>query len=76
MRTYERGVEGETLACGSGAVAAAVLLTAWGLASGPVSIETRSGKTLTVRLERSGDRWSPSLAGEGRVVYQGLLSEL
>src|SRR5438270_7180298 len=47
-RTYERGVENETLACGSGAVATAILLTAWREAAGPVEIETRSGKLLRV----------------------------
>lgn len=76
IRTYERGVEGETLACGSGAVATAILLTAWGEATGPVELETRSGRILRVDLERSGSTWKPSLAGEGRVVFQGLLSEI
>ena len=75
-RTYERGVEGETLACGSGAVATAILLTAWGEASGPVEIETRSGKLLRVTLTRSEAGWQPSLAGEGRVVFEGRLSEI
>ncbi len=76
VRTYERGVEGETLACGSGAVATAILLTEWGDASGPVELEMRSGRVLTVRLERDGTRWKPSLSGEGRVVYKGQLSEI
>lgn len=49
-RTFERGVEGETLACGTGAIATAVLLTAWGLASGPVTIRTSSGRDLRVRF--------------------------
>ncbi len=77
-RTYERGVEAETLACGSGAVATGILLTAWGEAepSHPVEIQTRSGKLLRVRLERSGAEWMPSLSGEGRVVYQGRFSEI
>ena len=75
MRTYERGVEGETLACGSGAVATAILLTDWGEASGPVELETSSGRVLRVRLDRTSGGWSPSLAGEGRVVYQGTLAE-
>jgi diaminopimelate epimerase len=75
-RTYERGVEGETLACGSGAVATGILLTAWGEASGPVDIQTRSGKLVRVTLDRSGADWLPSLAGEGRVVYKGQLSEI
>jgi diaminopimelate epimerase len=75
-RTYERGVEAETLACGSGAVATGVLLNAWGLAAAPVEIQTRSGKPVTVAFRRSADSWSPSLAGEGRVVYRGELSEI
>lgn len=76
MRTFERGVEGETLACGTGAVATAILLTEWGLASNPVALQTRSGRGLTVRLERRGERWKPSLAGEGRIVFEGLGREL
>ena len=69
MRTYERGVEGETLACGTGAVATAALLVAWGLAKSPVSLTTRSGSKLTVRFaERTA-----SLSGEGRLVFTGRL---
>jgi diaminopimelate epimerase len=76
IRTYERGVESETLACGTGAVASAILITAWGLGSGPVRLTTRSGSELQVRLQRSGDAWLPSLAGEGRIVFEGVLGEL
>lgn len=52
-RTFERGVEGETLACGTGAVATAVLLGSWGLISGPVTIRTSSGRDLVVRFRES-----------------------
>lgn len=76
MRTYERGVESETLACGSGAVATAILLSVWGLVTGPVELETRSGRVLRVRLDRRGAAWMPSLSGEAVVVYQGKLSEI
>jgi diaminopimelate epimerase len=75
MRTYERGVEGETLACGSGAVATAILLTAWNEANGPVQLETKSGKPLRVRLSHDESTWKPSLSGEGRIVYRGVLAE-
>lgn len=76
MRTYERGVEAETLACGTGAVATAILLNCWGEAGERVSIETRSGQMLHVRLSRSGELWRPSLAGDARIVYRGTLGEL
>jgi diaminopimelate epimerase len=76
MRTYERGVEAETLACGTGAVAAAVLLNAWGEASPAVALEARSGQTLHVRLVRSAGSWRPSLSGDARVVFRGTLAEL
>jgi diaminopimelate epimerase len=77
MRTYERGVEAETLACGSGSVATAILLTTWGLADGLVDLQTKSGRSLRIRLERSANgSWSPSLSGEGVVVFEGRLSEI
>jgi diaminopimelate epimerase len=77
-RTYERGVEGETLACGSGAVATAILLTTWGLTKGqPVEIETRSKRVLSVSYTKLEDgSWKPTLSGEGRVVYCGRLAEI
>jgi diaminopimelate epimerase len=77
MRTYERGVEAETLACGTGAVASALLLAEWGLApkNGTV-LGTKSGRELRVSFkDREGLR-APSLAGEGRIVYEGVLREL
>ena len=75
-RTYERGVEAETLACGTGAVATAVLLNRWGLANGPVQIRTRSGRQLRVRLSGAGENQRPSLRGEARIVYRGQLGEI
>jgi diaminopimelate epimerase len=76
IRTYERGVEGETLACGTGCVAAALALSAAGLARSPVSLRTRSGAILRVRFE--GDAWRASgvrLEGEARLVYVGHLAD-
>jgi diaminopimelate epimerase len=72
MRTFERGVEGETLACGTGTVASALALIGAGLATSPVSIASASGATLVVTARSSSggfeDVW---LAGEGRLVFRG-----
>jgi diaminopimelate epimerase len=75
IRTYERGVEAETLACGTGTVAAAFALDWAGLRSLPGDWETSQG----IRLGVSGtngpdgcqDAW---LVGEGRLVFTGILA--
>ena len=73
IRTYERGVEAETLACGTGTVAAAASLATRGEAKLPMTFRSRGGPELTVRgaLERSRatDVW---LGGQGRLVYRGV----
>jgi diaminopimelate epimerase len=73
IRTYERGVEGETLACGTGTVAAAMALASRGEATLPLRFRSRGGSELTVRgrLEsgRALDVW---LGGEGQLVYRGV----
>lgn len=71
LRTYERGVEDETLACGTGTVATAALLKEWGLAPSGVDIRTRSG--LDLYAGPGGPGTPPVLRGEGRVVYRGQL---
>src|SRR5207248_6693566 len=76
IRTYERGVEGETLACGTGAVASAILIGEWDGRPGPIRLRTRSGRTLTVRLERTPDGLLPSLSGEARFVFDGRFGEI
>src|SRR5213594_2815249 len=52
MRTYERGVEGETLACGTGAVAAGCAIEEWGLGRLPIEVQSRSGRLLTIRATK------------------------
>jgi diaminopimelate epimerase len=74
LRTYERGVEGETLACGTGAVAAAVSLIALGRVKSPVEILTRSGRSLHITATLSdGYARQVWLSGEGRLVFTGVL---
>ena len=71
MRTYERGVENETLACGTGAVACAIASALrYGMTS-PVNIESAGGETLKVHFERTGDRFSKLvLEGSAVIVFR------
>ena len=76
VRTWERGVEAETLACGSGAVASAVVTSFLKGESSPVSVATRSGETLEVSFVRDGEiARDVTLTGDARVVFEGTLEE-
>ena len=55
IRTYERGVEDETLACGTGVVASAIVFAASKNVAGPIDILVRGGDTLQVDFSREGD---------------------
>lgn len=76
IRTYERGVEGETLACGTGSVAAAVLAGLLGKVKSPVTLKTRGGPPLGVSFALDGGQvTSVTLTGEARLVYEGSLTD-
>lgn len=74
LRTFERGVEGETLACGTGAVAATVAGVAGGALEPPVAARTAGGFTLTVDgVVEGGLLGACSLAGDARILARGTL---
>lgn len=74
IRTYERGVEDETLACGTGCIAAAVVMCRRLEMQGPVRMVTRSGQILTIGFQKTdlGAEFI-TLEGEARVVYRAEL---
>jgi len=75
MRTYERGVEAETLACGTGAVAVGCTLELWGDTGLPVTLCTRSGRRLGVKAQKgaSGAYEDVWLVGEAQMVFRGVM---
>lgn len=77
IRTYERGVEAETLACGTGAVAAAATLANIGHVDLPWRVQTTSGAILKVSGTPTSDPVNclaePRLAGEARMILRGVL---
>jgi diaminopimelate epimerase len=76
VRTYERGVEDETLACGTGAVAAALVAALKGLVKSPVSIRTRGGEVLIVHFEIEGeDVKKVFFEGDVHIIYEAEMWE-
>jgi diaminopimelate epimerase len=76
VRTYERGVEDETLACGTGAVASALIAAGKGQVDSPVEVETSGGEVLKIHFQRKGNSFAKVfLEGDTRVVYEGHLWE-
>lgn len=67
LRTYERGVENETLACGTGVVAAAAVSLLLGKTHETIEVSVRGGETLRVSLLH-GHTW---LEGPGKIVFAG-----
>jgi len=75
IRTYERGVEDETLACGTGAVAAALIASYRLGASGQhrIDVHTKSGEALRVEFNRHGGKFKDVwLEGKASIVYEGI----
>jgi diaminopimelate epimerase len=74
VRTYERGVEDETLACGTGSVASAILSAECANMTSPVNVQTRSGERLKVHFERSkGVFKDVYLEGKAKLVFEGAI---
>jgi diaminopimelate epimerase len=72
IRTYERGVEDETLACGTGSIASALIASLVGKAESPVTLIPQSGLNLMVHFKSDGTTFTDVyLQGDARAVYEG-----
>ena len=76
IRTYERGVEDETLACGTGSIASALVasrITGW---TSPIRLVTRSRESLIIYFREDNGRFTDVyLEGDARLIYTGELGE-
>ena len=74
IRTYERGVENETLACGTGVVASALIFAATEKTDGPIGVLVRGGSELNVDFHRDGQRFTDvTLTGPAEFVFEGTI---
>jgi diaminopimelate epimerase len=74
VRTYERGVEDETLACGTGVVASALIFAASEKVDGPIGVTVRSGTELSVDFKRVGDKFTNvTLTGPAEFAFEGTI---
>jgi diaminopimelate epimerase len=76
IRTYERGVEDETLACGTGAIAAAIVTADRTGTQSPIKVLTRGGEHLTIYFHKKDGTYNDVyLEGDARIIYKGRLWE-
>ena len=74
VRTYERGVEAETLACGTGVTACGLIAAKNGWVSLPVNVHTRSGDVLVVDCELTEESArNVTLTGPSEHVFEGTI---
>jgi diaminopimelate epimerase len=74
IRTYERGVENETLACGTGVVASALIFAATEKTDGPIGVLVRGGSELSVDFRRAGERFTDvTLTGPAEFAFEGTI---
>ncbi|MES2660812.1 MAG: diaminopimelate epimerase [Verrucomicrobiota bacterium] len=73
IRTYERGVEDETLACGTGMVASALVHHLLTGAASPIKVDVEGGDTLEIGFEKTGDQTfkNVTLTGPADFVFEG-----
>lgn len=74
VRTYERGVEDETLACGTGVVASALVFAVTENAKAPIGVITRGGNELQVGFKKTGTQFeNVTLTGPAEFVFEGTI---
>lgn len=77
IRTYERGVEGETLACGTGAVASALVVAKLKRFRSPITVLTKGGERLKIFFEeRRGNFENVSLEGRVSRIFEGRVNHV
>jgi diaminopimelate epimerase len=75
VRTYERGVEDETLACGTGIVASALIFATTEDARPPITVVARGGDDLQVGFEKSDNQFRKvTLTGPAEFVFEGTIA--
>ncbi len=76
IRTYERGVEDETLACGTGSVAAAIICYIAEKLVPPITLKTYGGDKLSVNFEVENQRVkNPSIMGPAKIIFEGSINK-
>ena len=74
IRTYERGVEDETLACGTGVVASSLIFAAKENVKGPIAVTVRGGSDLKVDFKKDGENFTGvTLSGPAEFVFEGTI---